>query len=214
MDELYPNPPIPLNSKNHFQLLVAVLLSAQCTDERVNKVTPELFKLAGDPFKMQNVPVEEIYSIIRPCGLAPKKSKAISELSAILVEKYNGEIPKEIDLAPDLENNAEDHGGVRVIAARTAMDAGSVKDMVFKLKGQGNTLVIFANAWEGKATVSIGISDEVVAHKGWHAGNAVRALAQHIKGGGGGQPAFATAGGKNPEGLDKVLSDWKNHFAL
>ena len=102
LDELYPNPPIPLHSKNHFQLLVAVLLSAQCTDERVNKVTPELFKLAGDPFKMQNVPVEEIYSIIRPCGLAPKKSKAISELSAILVEKYNGEIPKEIDLLEEL----------------------------------------------------------------------------------------------------------------
>ena len=102
LDELYPNPPIPLNSKNHFQLLVAVLLSAQCTDERVNKVTPELFKLAYDPFKMQNVPVEEIYSIIRPCGLAPKKSKAISELSAILVEKYNGEIPREIDLLEEL----------------------------------------------------------------------------------------------------------------
>ena len=102
LDELYPNPPIPLHSKNHFQLLVAVLLSAQCTDERVNKVTPELFKLAGDPFKMQNVPVEEIYSIIRPCGLAPKKSKAISELSAILVEKYNGVIPKEIDLLEEL----------------------------------------------------------------------------------------------------------------
>ena len=102
LDELYPNPPIPLNSKNHFQLLVAVLLSAQCTDERVNKVTPELFKLAGDPFKMKNVPVEEIYNIIRPCGLAPKKSKAISELSAILVEKYNGEIPKEIDLLEEL----------------------------------------------------------------------------------------------------------------
>ncbi len=102
LDELYPNPPIPLNSKNHFQLLVAVLLSAQCTDERVNKVTPELFKLAGDAFEMQNVPVEEIYSIIRPCGLAPKKSKAISELSAILVEKYNGEIPKEIDLLEEL----------------------------------------------------------------------------------------------------------------
>ena len=102
LEELYPNPPIPLHSKNHFQLLVAVLLSAQCTDERVNKVTPELFKLASDPFMMQNVPVEEIYSIIRPCGLAPKKSKAISELSAILVEKYNGEIPKEIDLLEEL----------------------------------------------------------------------------------------------------------------
>ena len=128
------------------------------------------------------------------------------------VEAFRKE--KAMAAADELENNAEDHGGVRVIAARTAMDAGSVKDMVFKLKGQGNTLVIFANAWEGKATVSIGISDEVVADKGWHAGNAVRALAQHIQGGGGGQPAFATAGGKNPEGLDKVLSDWKNHFAL
>ena len=102
LDELYPNPPIPLNSNNHFQLLVAVLLSAQCTDERVNKVTPELFKLACDPFKMQKVPVEMIYNIIRPCGLAPKKSKAISELSAILVEKYNGEIPKDIDLLEEL----------------------------------------------------------------------------------------------------------------
>ena len=128
------------------------------------------------------------------------------------VEAFRKE--KAMAAADELENNAEDHGGVRVIAARTAMDAGSVKDMVFKLKGQGNTLVIFANAWEGKATVSIGISDEVVADKGWHAGDAVRALAQHIQGGGGGQPAFATAGGNNPEGLDKVLSDWKNHFAL
>ena len=128
------------------------------------------------------------------------------------VEAFRKE--KAMAAADELENNAEDHGGVRVIAARTAMDAGSVKDMVFKLKEQGNTLVIFANAWEGKATVSIGISDEVVADKGWHAGNAVRALAQHIQGGGGGQPAFATAGGNNPEGLDKVLSDWKNHFAL
>ena len=75
LDELYPNPPIPLNSNNHFQLLVAVLLSAQCTDERVNKVTPELFKLACDPFEMQKVPVEMIYNIIRPCGLAPKNPK-------------------------------------------------------------------------------------------------------------------------------------------
>ena len=102
LDELYPNPPIPLNSNNHFQLLVAVLLSAQCTDERVNKVTPELFRLASDPFQMQKVPVEMIYNIIRPCGLAPKKSKAISELSYILVEKYNGKIPKEIDLLEEL----------------------------------------------------------------------------------------------------------------
>ena len=139
--------------------------------------------------------------------LKEKEAAAQKEVEALRKEKA-------MAAAGELENNTEDHGGVRVIAARTAMDAGSVKDMVFKLKGQGNTLVIFANAWEGKATVSIGISDEVVADKGWHAGNAVRALAQHIQGGGGGQPAFATAGGKNPEGLDKVLSDWKNHFAL
>jgi alanyl-tRNA synthetase len=139
--------------------------------------------------------------------LKEKEAAAEKEVEALRKEKA-------MAAAGALENNAEDHGGVRVIVARTAMDAGSVKDMVFKLKGQGNTLVIFANAWEGKATVSIGISDEVVADKGWHAGNAVRALAQHIQGGGGGQPAFATAGGKNPEGLDKVLSDWKNHFAL
>lgn len=139
--------------------------------------------------------------------LKEKEAAAQKEVEALRKEKA-------MAAAGELENNAEDHGGVRVIASRTAMDAGSVKDMVFKLKGQGNTLVIFANAWEGKATVSIGISDEVVADKGWHAGNAVRALAQHIQGGGGGQPAFATAGGKNPEGLDKVLSDWKNHFAL
>jgi alanyl-tRNA synthetase len=139
--------------------------------------------------------------------LKEKEAAAQKEVEALRKEKA-------MAAAGELENNAEDHGGVRVIAARTAMDAGSVKDMVFKLKGQGNTLVIFANAWEGKATVSIGISDEVVADKGWHAGNAVRALAQHIQGGGGGQPAFATAGGKNPEGLDKVLSDWKNHFEL
>ena len=139
--------------------------------------------------------------------LKEKEAAAQKEVEALRKEKA-------MAAAGELENNAEDHGGVRVIAARTAMDAGSVKDMVFKLKGQGNTLVIFANAWEGKATVSIGISDEVVAEKGWHAGNAVRALAQHIQGGGGGQPAFATAGGKNPEGLNKVLSDWKNHFAL
>ena len=139
--------------------------------------------------------------------LKEKEAAAQKEVEALRKEKA-------MAAAQDLENNSEDYGGVRAIVARTNMDGGSVKDMVFKLKGQGNTLVIFANAWEGKATVSIGISDALVAEKGWHAGNAVRELAKHIQGGGGGQPAFATAGGKNPEGLDKVLSDWKNHFAL
>jgi alanyl-tRNA synthetase len=139
--------------------------------------------------------------------LKEKEAAAQKEVDALRKEKA-------MAAAQDLENNSEDYGGIRAIVARTNMDGGSVKDMVFKLKSQGNTLVIFANAWEGKATVSIGVSDELVADKGWHAGNAVRELAKHIQGGGGGQPAFATAGGKNPEGLDKVLSDWKNHFAL
>ena len=73
LNKLYPNPPIPLHHKNNFELLVAVLLSAQCTDERVNRVTPDLFALANNPFDMQKVPLGRIYDIIRPCGLAPKK---------------------------------------------------------------------------------------------------------------------------------------------
>ena len=93
----YPNTPVPLNNKNVFELLVAVLLSAQCTDERVNKVTPSLFKIADNPFDMGKVPVEKIYEIIRPCGLAPQKSKAISNLSKILVNKFDGIVPKDIN---------------------------------------------------------------------------------------------------------------------
>ena len=90
MDHLeltYPKTPVPLINSNNFELLVAVLLSAQCTDERVNKVTPSLFAIANNPFEMEKVDIEIIYKIIRPCGLAPKKSKAIHELSKILVNK-------------------------------------------------------------------------------------------------------------------------------
>ena len=94
LDEHYPETPTPLIHKNIYELLIAVLLSAQCTDERVNKVTPILFKEANTPFGMQNVALETIYQIIRPCGLAPKKSKAILELSKILVKKYSGKVPK------------------------------------------------------------------------------------------------------------------------
>ena len=97
LNKLYPSPPIPLQHKNNFELLVAVLLSAQCTDERVNKVTPELFALANNPFDMQKIPLNAIYDIIRPCGLAPKKSKAISQLSALLVTKYGGEVPASLE---------------------------------------------------------------------------------------------------------------------
>jgi len=97
LEQIYPNTPVPLNNKNVFELLVAVLLSAQCTDERVNKVTPSLFKIANNPFDMAKIPVEKIYKIIRPCGLAPQKSKAISNLSKILINKFDGVVPKELN---------------------------------------------------------------------------------------------------------------------
>lgn len=93
LQQLYPDPPIPLHHKDAYTLLIAVLLSAQCTDERVNKVTPALFKLADNPKDMAKVPVEKIKEIIRPCGLSPRKSQAISDLSKILVEKYKGKVP-------------------------------------------------------------------------------------------------------------------------
>ena len=97
LEQTYPNTPVPLNNKNVFELLIAVLLSAQCTDERVNKVTPSLFKIANNPFEMEKVPVEKIYKIIRPCGLAPQKSKAISNLSKILVNKFDGIVPNDMN---------------------------------------------------------------------------------------------------------------------
>jgi endonuclease-3 len=91
--ELYPNPKIPLDHKDAFTLLIAVLLSAHTTDKSVNKATPELFALADTPEKMAQVPVEEIQRIIRPVGLSPTKSKAISALAKILVEKHGGKVP-------------------------------------------------------------------------------------------------------------------------
>jgi endonuclease-3 len=93
LDQYIPNPEIPLHHKDAYTLLVSVLLSAQCTDERVNKTTPALFKLADNPYDMMKLSVEEIRDIIKPCGLSPMKSKGIAGLSRILVEKYNGEVP-------------------------------------------------------------------------------------------------------------------------
>ena len=93
LEELYPETPIPLDHRDPFTLLVAVLLSAQCTDARVNTVTPALFKLAATPEEMAEVPVEAIRDIIRPCGLSPRKSQAIRDLSRILVEQHGGEVP-------------------------------------------------------------------------------------------------------------------------
>lgn len=92
----YPKTPVPLNHKDNFTLLVAVLLSAQCTDERVNKVTPKLFQLADNPADMRVKSPSEIYNIIKPCGLGPQKSKAIHQLSKILCESYNGKVPEDI----------------------------------------------------------------------------------------------------------------------
>ncbi len=94
LERLYPTTPIPLQHQDPYTLLIAVLLSAQCTDERVNQVTPYLFAKADDPFEMKNLPVDEIRDIIRPCGLSPRKSKAISQLSHLLVEKYGGKVPQ------------------------------------------------------------------------------------------------------------------------
>ena len=93
LDKFYPETPIPLNHNNVYTLLIAVLLSAQCTDERVNKITPKLFSVAPDPKSMSKLSINNIYKIIKPCGLGPQKSKAIKELSNILMEKFNGKVP-------------------------------------------------------------------------------------------------------------------------
>jgi len=100
LESEFPQTPIPLNHSDAYTLLIAVLLSAQCTDERVNKITPALFAKASTPEEMINLTVEEIREIIKPCGLSPKKSKAIWELSHILVSRYNGQVPAAFD---DLE---------------------------------------------------------------------------------------------------------------
>lgn len=100
LEQRYGWPPVPLDHKDEYTLLVAVLLSAQCTDARVNTVTPELFKVADNPADMAQVPVDDIREIIKPCGLSPRKSKAISELSQILMDKHGGVVPDNFE---DLE---------------------------------------------------------------------------------------------------------------
>jgi endonuclease-3 len=97
LGQLYPDPPIPLDHSDAFTLLVAVLLSAQCTDVRVNQVTPALFKLGGTPHELAAVPVEEIESIVRPCGLGPQKARAIKELSRLLVAGHEGQVPASLE---------------------------------------------------------------------------------------------------------------------
>ncbi|MCE7993314.1 MAG: endonuclease III [Roseivirga sp.] len=97
LESLYPEVPVPLDHTDPYTLLVAVLLSAQCTDVRVNKITPYLFAQADNPFDMMKLSVEEIKEIIRPCGLSPMKSKGIAGLSKILVKEYNGKVPQDME---------------------------------------------------------------------------------------------------------------------
>jgi endonuclease-3 len=95
LEELYPTVPIPLDHADPYTLLIAVLLSAQCTDVRVNQVTPHLFALADNPFDMSRLAVDQIKEIIRPCGLSPRKSQAIYDLSHMLLNEHNGEVPQD-----------------------------------------------------------------------------------------------------------------------
>jgi endonuclease-3 len=102
LDKLYPTTPIPLDHKDPYTLLIAVLLSAQCTDVRVNQVTPHLFAKADNPTEMIKLEVEEIKAIIRPCGLSPRKSKAISELSHIILNEHDGVVPQSFEALEEL----------------------------------------------------------------------------------------------------------------
>jgi endonuclease-3 len=102
LEKLYPETPVPLDHSDAYTLLIAVLLSAQCTDVRVNLITPTLFSRANTPFDMIKLSVEEIREIIKPCGLSPRKSQAIFDLSHILIDKYNGEVPADFEKLEEL----------------------------------------------------------------------------------------------------------------
>ena len=102
LEKLYPETPVPLDHTDSYTLLIAVLLSAQCTDVMVNRVTPSLFSRANNPFDMIKLTVDEIREIIRPCGLSPKKAKAIYELSHILINQHGGEVPESFELLEEL----------------------------------------------------------------------------------------------------------------
>jgi len=102
LQSLYPDPPVPLDHFDDYSLLIAVLLSAQCTDERVNQITPKLWELADNPFDMAKQKVEDIKAIIRPCGLSPQKSKAIHTLSNILVDESEGKVPANMEILETL----------------------------------------------------------------------------------------------------------------
>jgi endonuclease III len=116
LEKLYPTTPVPLDHKDAYTLLIAVLLSAQCTDIRVNLITPKLFALADNPYDMIKLSVPEIREIIKPCGLSPRKSQAIFDLSHMIIDKYNGEVPQ--DLASLEEFPGVGHKTASVVVAQ------------------------------------------------------------------------------------------------
>lgn len=132
LQKRYPNPPIPLEHSDSYTLLVAVLLSAQCTDERVNQVTPSLWQLADNPFDMAQQAVEDIKAVIRPCGLSPQKSKAIKKLSEILVADYNGIVPNDMDALETLPGVGHKTAGV-VMAQAFGVPAFPVDTHIHRL---------------------------------------------------------------------------------
>jgi endonuclease III len=132
LEKLYPETPIPLDHKDPYTLLVSVLLSAQCTDVRVNQVTPALFKQADNPFDMAKVSVDTIRDIIRPCGLSPRKSQAIYDLSHILIDKYKGEVPKSFEALEELPGVGHKTASV-VMSQAFGVPAFPVDTHIFRL---------------------------------------------------------------------------------
>jgi endonuclease-3 len=117
LEQLYPDPPVPLDHSDAYTLLIAVLLSAQCTDARVNTVTPKLFALANNPYDMVKVSVAQIESIVRPCGLSPAKSKNIHRLSELLIERHSGQVPSTMEELEALPGVGHKTAGVVMIQA-------------------------------------------------------------------------------------------------
>jgi endonuclease-3 len=117
LEKLYPNPPVPLDHKDPYTLLIAVLLSAQCTDARVNTVTPKLFSLADNPEDMVKLSVAQIESVIKPCGLAPAKSKNIHRLSELILERHEGNVPGTLEELEALPGVGHKTAGVVMIQA-------------------------------------------------------------------------------------------------
>ena len=132
LDAIYPEIPIPLDHKDPYTLLIAVLLSAQCTDERVNKITPLLFAKADNPYDMVKLSVEEIQDIIRPCGLSPMKSKGIYGLSQILIEKYNGIVPANLEALKEMPSVGHKTASV-VVSQAFGMPAFPVDTHIHRL---------------------------------------------------------------------------------